>query len=320
MKILSTPSIQVLVLSLFLVSCDGNKSTQVLGQSLQSFSCPENFVPIPALKGYTKNDFCVMKYEAKNTGAFTRGDGTDDFSISTAEGPPWTYIDRTDAITKCQTMGTGYDLISNNEWQSIARNIELVESNWSTGIVGDGGLNQGHSDRIPLEALAASGDDNKACEGTGQTCNSTTWNSQRRTHTLSNGEVIWDIAGNVFEWVKGFNLVFFRETIWISLITDKNIGELFNLNGDKKTAKGHFGPSGDYSNLNTSPWGGLGSGMFGQGGDRGSEILRSSDYSSGLSSGVFTTQLDMQEEYTEERIGFRCTFHPPPLAYIYTWK
>ncbi|OYX41051.1 hypothetical protein B7Y94_05650, partial [Candidatus Saccharibacteria bacterium 32-49-12] len=34
--------------------------------------------------------------------------------------------------------------------------------------------------------------------GTGQTTG-----EQKRTHTLSNGEVIWDLAGNVWEWTNG---------------------------------------------------------------------------------------------------------------------
>ena len=28
-----------------------------------------------------------------------------------------------------------------------------------------------------------------------------TWNDQRRTRTLSNGSVIWDFGGNVWQWV-----------------------------------------------------------------------------------------------------------------------
>src|SRR5690606_37302902 len=59
-----------------------------------------------------------------------------------------------------------------------------------------------HSDSSPLSNLAADADDTKACSGTGQTCSNTVWHDQRRTHVLSNGEVIWDLGGNVGEWVN----------------------------------------------------------------------------------------------------------------------
>ena len=49
--------------------------------------------------------------------------------------------------------------------------------------------------------LAAS-TDSDACSGTGQSCSDISWDSQKRTHTLSNGEVIWDMAGNVWEWTS----------------------------------------------------------------------------------------------------------------------
>ena len=39
----------------------------------------------------------------------------------------------------------------------------------------------------------------------GQTCDGRTWNKQRRTHFFSNGEVIWDVSGNAWEWVKDDN-------------------------------------------------------------------------------------------------------------------
>ena len=300
-KILSTSSIQVLVLSLFLVSCDGNKSTRILEESSQDVVCPENFVLVPALEGYTERDFCVMKYEAKNDGSGN--------AISQAAGTPYVNINRLDSLAKCQTM-TGYDLISNNEWQSIARNIELVESNWSTGTVeGDKGLNQGHSDTIPSEALAASGDDNKACEGTGQTCNSTTWNSQRRTHTLSNGEVIWDIAGNVFEWLKDLNIVSYPPNAYISQITDTSHPNLEDLSGDLRTAKGHFGPSGDYINLSTP--GGLGNGWLAKTTEQKQGVLRGGNYLGFLDAGVFAVRLDVHNSLEKNsRIGFRCVNHP----------
>lgn len=102
----------------------------------------------------------------------------------------------------CRDLGANYDLISNAQLQTIARNIEMVPSNWSSGIVGTGSLNRGHSDGAPAYTRAADVDvdDNNACANTDQTCSSTVWDSQRRRHKLSNGKVIWDFAGNAWEW------------------------------------------------------------------------------------------------------------------------
>lgn len=61
---------------------------------------------------------------------------------------------------------TGYSLITNAQWQTIARNIEQVSANWSGGSVGAGSLNRGHSDSAPNNALAASTDDDP-CYDTG---------------------------------------------------------------------------------------------------------------------------------------------------------
>ena len=103
-------------------SSDGDKATQASKEVTNSFICPENFVGVPSLEGYTTNSFCVMKYEAKNNGSGN--------AISQAASLPWVSISRDDSITKCQAMGdAGYDLITNDEWQSIARNIENVASN-----------------------------------------------------------------------------------------------------------------------------------------------------------------------------------------------
>ena len=246
----------------------GEDATQASQSVTNNFICPENFVGVPSLTGYTTNSFCVMKYEAKNAGAATTGDATDDTPVSQAAGTPWVSINRESSITKCTDINSNgkYDLITNDEWQSIARNIELVRSNWANGTVGDaGGLSTGHSDQVPANALAANSDDNNACHETGQTCNSSTWNGQRRTHTLSNGEVVWDISGNVWEWVKDNNAVNYGltdTTLAISSITDETYSTSESLSGGttttSRTVKGHFGPSGSYTNLSAPPYGGLG--------------------------------------------------------------
>ena len=156
-------------------------------------TCPYGFIVVPGSSTYGTSDFCVMKYEAKQVGATTT-------PISTAAGTPWVSISQTTAITNSANVAscTGCHLISEAEWMTIAQNVLSVASNWSTGTVGSGYIYSGHNDNNPANALAASANDNDGYFGT----NNTTGN-QRRTLTLTNGEVIWDLAGNVYDWTAG---------------------------------------------------------------------------------------------------------------------
>ena len=258
---------------------------------------------VPSLEGYTTNSFCVMKYEAKNDGSGN--------AISQAASFPWVNINRDDSITKCQAMGeAGYDLITNDEWQSIARNIENVASNWKNGTMGDaGGLSTGHSDHMPTGPRAASSEDNNACHEIDNICDGNTWHSQRRTHTLSNGEVVWDIAGNVYEWVKDTNTVNYGSNLSISQITDATHPTSGSLSGGttmtERKAKGHFGPSGDYTGLDSNPWGGLGYGWL-NGNAGGVARGGTNDFFAG----VFTVYLNSSVSSTATTLGFRCVYHP----------
>ena len=128
-----------------------------------------------------------------------------DNAISQAAGNPWASINRADAVAACGA--SGLELLTNNHWQTIARNIESVKENWANNTIGDaGGLNRGHSDNgTPNNALAA-GNGSDPCVGTSNDCSA--WTDQKRTHTISNrgnNEVIWDIAGNVWEWMSDNN-------------------------------------------------------------------------------------------------------------------
>ena len=149
---------------------------------------------------YEEYDSEIMKAVSRPDGipwrAITRG-GDRDF-IRFIEGD--TEYDG--AIEVCRDLTNDdfeYHLIKNSEWQSIARNIEKNPLNWSKGKVGDGDINRGHNGTLSqheFSILPASTDDDP---------NFGTLNNNlhkyKRTHTLSNGEVIWDFAGNALEFV-----------------------------------------------------------------------------------------------------------------------
>jgi prepilin-type N-terminal cleavage/methylation domain-containing protein len=151
-------------------------------------SCPTNFVAVPGNATFGTGDFCVMKYEAKNVSGV---------ATSQTAGTPWVSISQTDAITASSAACAGCHLITDGEWLTIANNALGVASNWSGGSVGSGYIYSGHNDNAPATPLAA--DSNDANGYSGET---NTGGNQRRTLTLSNGSVIWDLAGNVSEWVN----------------------------------------------------------------------------------------------------------------------
>ena len=256
-----------------------------------SISCPEGYIPVPGNPEFNTEDFCVAKYEMKKVNI-----GGQDVAVSQAAGTPWVSINRNDTRAKCAALGTGYSLITNDQWQTIARNIEQVAENWENGTIGSV-LNRGHSDGDPYNALAASTDDNQACSGTNQSCTGTSWNLQKRTHKLSNGEVIWDFAGNVWEWVYDD---------YSSLEVNPTIGTSFYEYNDTSVISAHnrklFGPS-------NSTWtSAQGIGQI-YGGSAGA-VLRGGAWANLTFAGVFGTFLYRGLTYSDTGIGFRCSFVP----------
>lgn len=194
------------------ISTDSNRSRVFVRPSIVELSsCPSGYVVVPGNSLFGTNDFCVMKYEAK---VDDDGDGIGDTTyataentwpnhtepvsapgrnlVSSAEGYPVARIEQADARTACEAVGSR--LMNNREWMTIAPNVESVSSNWTGGTVGGGGFFRGHTDNSPGVALEA-GSDSDGYIFTGQTAPSI----ERRTLTLSNGEVIWDLSGNVME-------------------------------------------------------------------------------------------------------------------------
>lgn len=228
-----------------------SKATPVPAQS-----CPEGYVKVPGSGLYKTEDFCVMKYDAKcaatdnptvglrpsnqdscsglsvsggyagvykNNGKSCACTGSNNREVvSTSSGYPITYIAMSDSTSnnaKDYCQAGGGHLITNNEWMTIARNVEQIEANWCSrngtacgfppGTKGKI-LAAGHGDTVNEASASAGGSgalvaasDNRPCYGTtsdgSNTCGGKS--SQKRTLQLSNGNILWDFAGNVWQWV-----------------------------------------------------------------------------------------------------------------------
>jgi len=183
--------------------------------------CPVGYIPV--------SDFCVMKYDAKCTNTDPKcvtSEGVYKNNapgcacegnykvVSTADGAPITFLpedDGTQVGAKAYCKNSGGHLMTNSEWMTIANDVAEVPANWCSGNGTNCGnppgtpgkiLANGHNDSSPSKALVA-GPDNQPCFGTttdgSNLCGGKS--SQKRTLTLGNGEIIWDFAGNVWQWV-----------------------------------------------------------------------------------------------------------------------
>jgi len=195
--------------------------------------CPTGYIPVPGNFLYDTTNgnnmgFCVAKYEMK---VDTNSDGIGDINtscdynrtnspsyhvwysmhedcnvsqwdiVSTPEGYPITgiaqnYANYYDSKNACASLGSNYHLITNEERMTIARNLERVSENWSSGEIGTEDLYSGHNDNGPSYALEADSNDDNGYYLTTQTSG-----PQRRTLKLTNNQYIWDFSGNVREWV-----------------------------------------------------------------------------------------------------------------------
>ncbi len=192
-------------------SHDGSRIGIVIGN--KKIDCPSGYVPVPGNPLYGTNDFCVMKYQAKAMDRDTRElvedgcggnwdidncllvppiswSGRNYIPVSVPEASPWVgleYFNRNGYDVKDACRVVDARLMNNYEWMTIARNIEALGDNWTGGAPGEGQLIQGNSFSDLFERPKPA--DSEGSE------------AERRTFVLTNGEVIWDMAGNVWEWL-----------------------------------------------------------------------------------------------------------------------
>lgn len=153
----------------------------------------------------------------------------------------FTLVSFENARGYCKTYGER--LITNRQWMALASSIALIPENWSSGVVGQGALYKGISGVVALADTDYSAVTSRceygnlrkfiqastsvyACQRAGlpQASNAgidtstmrVVSSTVSRTHRLPNGQVIWDLAGNLAEWVDGTELDDTSPRVWMS--------------------------------------------------------------------------------------------------------
>lgn len=314
-------------------------------------NCPAGYAWVPGLAKYgTLPGFCVMKYEAKSVGGVP---------TSEAAGLPWVSITQTNARAACEAIGPGYRLISDHEWMTMAEQIARLPINDIDDAAGLQ-LATGHSDSSsgrlasdddedPVVAgcnlmqplshasnaysegsceLRGDGINSKGYFGTGNEWSQTGYaaggnnKSQLRTHVLPNGEVLWDIAGNVRSWTDAYLIE--RDTAGTGGgndadgVTDEMVdaGGVTTRNWYQYTAVTSYGGAPHIRPFNPA-WNnanGIGSiyinpGLAYDGSAHASDVhafVRGGGWDYGASAGVFSLGLNSAPSSSDSGLGFRC--------------
>ncbi|MDC1175291.1 fibronectin type III domain-containing protein [Bacteriovoracaceae bacterium] len=273
----------------------GTSSCSTANVSYTIGACPAGYIEVPSMAAVGAPDnFCVMQYEAKNSG----GD-----PVSTATGAPWVSINQANAKAECQSLGANYDLISNPEWMAIARNVENVAANWTDGAVGSGCLKRGNVGG----ANGCTGGDSGY---NGANPESGTGRNALASLTLDNGEVIWDLSGNVWEWTDW--------TLGGALSTSMSQGNKPSEGGTPTASWKEFTVIDTFSALvpaesilpdDPSFNASHGMGRY-YAGTSGGAALRGGGWDFGTNAGAFALGLDSFSRFSNTHIGFRCVFRP----------
>jgi formylglycine-generating enzyme required for sulfatase activity len=143
-------------------------------------AAPESsFITVPLVT--LPNGTIVPSFQV---GKYACSEGADGLAEVTAARAPWARINYHDARKACEDAG--FHLITETQALAIAHDIAAQDINWTGGRVGHGTIYQGLHRGTVNEAQPATYEPNE---------------SERRWHQLSNGERIYDFAGNVYSWV-----------------------------------------------------------------------------------------------------------------------
>ncbi len=119
--------------------------------------------------------------------------------------------------------------------------------------------------------------------------------------------MIWDLAGNVAEWVDYFN---YEEKPTPTVATWYEYNSVIGSTAMPKT---NLVPTNTLKSWWTNTWNGATNGIgqyYGGTNSFGGALLRGGDYIYGTGAGVFAANLDPPPSMIGNGIGFRCVFRP----------
>jgi len=268
--------------------------------------CQNNWISVTGNSVLGTSNFCVMKYEAKNVG----GVATSQAALS-----PWVSINQTDARAACSALGTGYHLIADPEWVTIARLAENDASNWANGVIGStvssgGGMYRGNVNLIDSVGCGSNPvlDSNTA----GTSCVVSSRN--KRTLNIS-GNMLWDLSGNVWEWTD--------DTITYNSRYYGGANTWMSYSSDDGTTKIATSPTFPSLKLPSNGWNSnQGMGRYYDGFNAGGTwtgsaytgtvagFLRGGRWYDGAVAGAFALNLFLTPSPFGSDIGFRCSYAP----------
>jgi len=250
--------------------------------------------------------FFVMKYEAKIQGNDNGGQTYNSSFVpeSRPSGTPWVNITQSQAIAECQSLGSGYHLITNNEWTALVRDIEAVPLNWSSGIVGSGYLSRGYAASTSYVGSNDAFTNSQGAPNTGSgyeyntgqnTVGSSGDHRYKRVKKLNNNQDIWDISGNSSEWVSDICYIGSGNGYWYSSGAWVDWDNLALLDYEKP----NYSTTGNYTSAHE-----IGK-YFGCSSD-GNTGHRGGSCQIGNNAGIFAISLNRSPSASDSYIGFLC--------------
>ncbi|MCB9094372.1 MAG: hypothetical protein H6621_04805 [Halobacteriovoraceae bacterium] len=284
----------------------------------------EEWIQVPAnAGGLGLPSFWVMKYEAKAwndvnsdsniaisevdsegcdenpgcAGTSVNWGIADHRPVSTYFGKPWRRIRATNTVGECESIGAGYGLITNDEWMAIARDVENQAVNWTGNSVGSGCLFRGNSGEV------TTGDGSNIVDSCGYDGADPEQGASRDIRailTLSNGEQIYDFAGNIEEIVDWDNPLALNPGLDTGPVVCSGselpavaCGSL--VDADYNTGNGTYDRTNGVGYLSTGVNGGAGRGGY---------------YLNGDIAGAFRLGLLYAGMSAPDYMGFRCVYRP----------